>query len=101
MRLARVAIAMGTMNEIDEKVELFGRKLRAQAELYRGLISLAREQIDQISAESVDKLVLFLEKKKRIIDEVEQIEMTVDPLRQFWEERKDEVGSRVGVSVGC
>lgn len=86
---------MGTMNEIDKKVELFERKLRAQAELYRGLISLAREQIDQISAESVEALVPFLEKKKRIIDEIEQIEMAADPLRRFWEEHKDEVGEPV------
>jgi hypothetical protein len=80
------------MIEIDEKVELFEEKLRAQAELYSVMIGLARKQVDQISARDVDALTLSLERKKTVVDEIEQIGMSADPLRRFWESHKDEVG---------
>lgn len=80
------------MNEIDEKILLFEEKLRAQAELYGTLIELARQQVDQISARDVDALTLSLERKKTVVEEIEQIEMAADPLRRFWEAHKDEVG---------
>jgi hypothetical protein len=83
------------MNEIDEKVSLFEEKLRAQAELYGVLIALARRQIDQISARDVDALTLSLERKKTVVDEIEQIEMAADPLRRFWEAHKDEVSEPI------
>jgi stage III sporulation protein SpoIIIAA len=83
------------MNEIDEKIEVFEQKLGAQAELYRTLIGLARAQADKISAEDVDALMRFLEKKKVIIDEIEQVGATAEPLRQFWESHKDEVAEPV------
>ena len=87
------------MSEIDEKVQLFGEKLRAQAELYSVLIGLARKQVDQISARDVDALTLSLEQKKTVVDEIEQIEMAADPLRCFWESHKDEVGEPTRVRL--
>jgi hypothetical protein len=80
------------MSEIDKKVALFEEKLRAQAELYGVLIGLAQQQVDQILARDVDALTLSLEKKKAVVDEIEQIEMAADPLRRFWEAHKGEVG---------
>lgn len=80
---------------IDEKVRLFEQKLRAQAELYRALLGLAREQAEKISAENVDAFVIFLEEKKKVFDEIENIEMAADPLRRFWEAHKEEVGESV------
>ena len=86
---------MRSMNEIDEKVEAFERKLREQAELYRTLVGLSREQMEKISAEDVDALMRFLEEKKEVIDKIEQVETAAEPLRQFWEAHKDEVAEPV------
>ena len=89
------------MNEIDEKMGVFEQKLGAQAELYRALIVLAREQVDEIPAEDVDTLMLSLDKKRKVIDEIEQIEVAAEPLRRFWESRKDDVAEpvRAGLRV--
>ncbi len=86
---------MRSMNEIDEKVEIFERKLGAQAELYHTLVGLSREQVEKISAEDIDALMRLLDRKKEVIDEIEQVETAVEPLRQFWEAHKDEVAEPV------
>jgi len=77
---------------IDQKVEHFEEKLRAQAELYRTLIGLARRQAEELSAENVDAFVIFLEEKKKVVGEIEDIEIAADPLRRFWEANRDNVG---------
>jgi len=76
---------------INEKIELFEHKLRAQAELYRSLMDLARKQVEKISSENVDELVLCLEEKKKVVEEIEAIEVAAAPLREFWETNKGKV----------
>jgi hypothetical protein len=90
---------MNPMNEIEEKVKAFERTLGEQAELYRALIGLSREHVDKISAEDVDALMVFLEKKRKIIDEIEQVEVAAEPLRRFWESHKDEAPEPVRASL--
>ena len=84
---------------IEQQVELFEQKLRAQAELYRMLLGLVRNQSEKISADNVDELVVFLEDKKKLVGEIEDIQAAAEPLRHFWEAHKDEVGedSRAGL----
>ena len=87
--------AMEPAELINEKIELFEQKLRAQAELYRSLMDLARKQAEKISAENVDELVLCLEEKKRVVEEIEAIEVDAAPLREFWEANKDNADEQI------
>jgi len=80
---------------INEKIEVLEQKLRAQAELYRSLMDLARKQAEKISAENVDELVLCLEEKKRVVEEIEAIEVDAAPLREFWETNKDNADEQI------
>jgi hypothetical protein len=84
---------------IEEKVERFEHNLRAQAELYRTLLGLARRQAEEISAENMDGFVLFLEEKKKIVEEIGDIEASAAPLRLFWEEHKGHVGEQTRVKL--
>jgi hypothetical protein len=79
---------------IDEKIMLLERELRAQAGLYNSLTELARRQAEEISAENVDAIVAFLEEKKKIVEQIEGIEAAAAPLKEFWEEHREEVGER-------
>ena len=81
--------------QINQKTELFEKKLLAQAELYRLLLTLARKQAEEILTENVDAFVLLLEEKRKIVGEIEEIETAAEPLRRFWEAHKDEVGESV------
>lgn len=81
--------------QIDQKAELFEQKLLAQAGLYRTLLTLARRQAEEISTENVDAFVLLLEEKRKVVSEIEALEMAADPLRRFWETHKDEVDETI------
>ncbi len=76
---------------IGRNAELLEQKLRAQAELYRMLLGLARRQAEELSAEDVDAFVASLEDKKKVVGEIDDLEAAADPLRRFWEEHKDDV----------
>jgi hypothetical protein len=84
---------------IEKKVAQFQQKLRAQAELYLTMLGLAKKQTREISYESIDAFVLLLEEKKKIIEEIREIELATVPLRQFWETHKDEVSEQTRVEL--
>jgi len=80
------------MEVIEEKIEQFGQKLRAQAGLYRTLLGFARKQVEEVaSADNVEALVSILEEKRKVVEEIEGIEASCGPLRRLWEDRKDEI----------
>ena len=90
---------MELSEHIEENVELFEQKLKAQAELYRTLLGLARRQAQEISTDNVDAFVLLLEEKKKIVEEIGKIEIMADPLRKFWEAHREEVGEPTRVKL--
>lgn len=82
---------MEPAEQMEQKIERFEQKLRAQAELYRTLLGLTRRQAEEMSEENVDAFVLFLEEKKKVVGEIEDIEASAGPLRSFWETHRDDV----------
>ena len=82
-------------DSIEEKVVRFHQKLLAQAELYRALLGLTKRQAQAITRESMDAFVQLLEEKKKIVEEIGTIELTAAPLREIWENHKDEVSGPI------
>lgn len=76
--------------DIREKASLFEQKLRAQTELYGTLLGLAKRQVQEISAENIDAFTLLLDDKKKVIEELGEIEAATIPLRQYWEAHMDQ-----------
>jgi ribosomal 50S subunit-associated protein YjgA (DUF615 family) len=81
-----------TSEHIEESVGRLEQQLRAQAELYRTLLDLARRQIQEISDENMDAFTQLLEEKKKVIEEIGEIETTTRPLREIWESNRENVG---------
>ncbi len=84
---------------IEEKVERFEQTLRAQAELYRTLLGLAKRQSEEISAENTDAFVRLLEKKKKVMEEIGELELTADPLRTFWETNREKISEQTRANL--
>jgi arsenate reductase-like glutaredoxin family protein len=70
---------------IESQFERFRQLLRAQAELYRTLIGLARKQAKEIAARQIDEFIHVLEEKRTVLQEIESIELLSAPLRNLWE----------------
>lgn len=83
---------MDSPGSFEEKIGQLEEKLRAQADLYRTLLDLAERQTEEISNKNIDPFVLLQEKKKKIIEEIGQIEIEVAPLRKLWETHREEIG---------
>jgi len=81
---------MESANLVEENIEEFRNKLLAQAELYGTLLDLTKRQALEIERESLDAFTQLLEEKRRIVEEIGEIELTTAPLREFWERHKDE-----------
>ncbi|MBI5119251.1 flagellar export chaperone FlgN [Candidatus Poribacteria bacterium] len=79
---------------MEEKIEQFYDKLRAQSDLYRVLLGLAKKQTLEISYENVDSFMLLMEEKKKIVERIEEIEVTAAPLREFWETNRDGISEQ-------
>jgi hypothetical protein len=84
---------------IEKKVDEFQHNLRAQAELYRTLLGLAKRQTQEIADENMDAFVLLLEEKKKIVREIGEIELATIPLRQFWETYNEKVNEETRVKL--
>ncbi|RJP14965.1 MAG: hypothetical protein C4520_20540 [Candidatus Abyssobacteria bacterium SURF_5] len=72
---------------IEREFERFQQMLRAQAELYRTLIGLAKKQAQKIAEKHIDGFIGVLEEKRTILQEIESIEVSSAPLRDAWESR--------------
>jgi hypothetical protein len=70
---------------IDEKFEQFHQVLRAQAELYRTLLGLARKQTKKIADKNIESFIKLLEEKRSILQEIESLEFSNAPLRYLWD----------------
>jgi len=70
---------------IDTQFERFQQMLRAQAELYRTLISLAKKQAAEISVRNIEGFLAALEEKRMVLQEIEALELSSVSLRQQWE----------------
>jgi len=59
--------------------------LRAEAELYRTLIGLAKKQAEEIASKNIEQFIRVLEEKRTVLQEIESIELASVPLRDLWE----------------
>lgn len=84
-----------TRDEIESAAVRFRQNLRAQAELYRTLLGLARKQSEEISSESVEAFLAILDEKKKIIAEINDIELATIPLRKSWENHRSEISEEM------
>jgi hypothetical protein len=75
---------------MEEKVEQLEHNLKIQAELYRSLLGLAKQQAQEISPDNLDVFMSVLEQKKTIIEKIGEIETEIRPLRDYWESHKEE-----------
>jgi hypothetical protein len=76
----------------EEKVERLECGLREQASCYRMLLELAKRQAEELSAENLDAFMVILEEKKKIIEKIGELEALTQPLRNYWESHKEEIG---------
>ncbi len=74
--------------KLSEKIDEFYNNLNAQAELYRALLGLAKRQVEEIAGQNIDRFLILLEEKKKVVREIEEIELATIPLRQHWENHK-------------
>lgn len=82
---------MDSPASIETKIGHLEEKLRAQAGLYQTLLDLVKSQTEEISTGNIDPFVLLQEEKKRIIEEIGQIEVEVAPLKELWEMHREDV----------
>lgn len=80
---------------IDESFERYQQLLRAQAELYRTLIRLAKKQAAEIAERNIDGFVAVLEEKRSVLREIESLELSAVPLRHLWESQNHRVDEPV------
>ena len=85
---------METQEHIEEKVKELERRLKIQAELYRSLLGLAKQQVHEISAQNLDVFMTVLEQKKTIIEKIGEVEAEIRPLRDYWESHKEEAAEK-------
>ena len=79
---------------MEEKVEKLEHKLRIQAELYRSLLGLAKQQAQEISPDNLDVFMTVLEQKKTIIEKIGEVETEIRPLRDYWESHKEKAAEK-------
>lgn len=84
---------MESRESLEREFGRFQQLLRAEAELYRTLIGLAKRQAEEIAAKNIEQFVRVLEEKRTVLQEIESIELAGVPLRDLWEsenQRADE-----------
>ncbi len=90
----------GAMDElIDLEFERFQQVLRAQAELYRTLLALAKRQAAEISARNIKGFIAALDEKKLVLEEIGSLELTAAPLRHAWESQSEVVTDQTRARV--
>lgn len=90
---------MNSQESIEQQFERYGQVLGAQAELYRTLISLARKQSDEITERRFEQFVHVLEEKRKILQEIESLELSSMPLRDLWESENHRADERIRLEL--
>jgi len=90
---------MSPQESIEQQFERYGQILGAQAELYRALISLAKKQAGEIAERHFEQFVYVLDEKRKILQEIESLELSSMPLRDLWESENHQADDRIRLEL--